>query len=180
MEKEADLLHALLGHWGIEKAILFGHSDGGSISLITAAKYSEKILGLITEGAHIFVEDLTVKGIREAIDLYKTTDLKKKLEKYHGNKTDAMFWAWAETWTNAMFRIWNIEHFLPSIKCPALIIQGEDDEYGTLRQVERIVLPMKGLAKSLVVPNIKHTPHKEAPELILEEAHAFIEKTLQG
>ncbi len=175
MEAEADLLHELLNFWKIDDAVLFGHSDGGSIALVMAAKYPEKIRAVITEGAHIFVEDVTIKGIEAAIKLYQETDLKIKLEKYHGEKTDAMFWAWADTWTSDTFRNWNIEEFLPKIQCRSLIVQGEADEYGTLKQVERITAQTKGPSEQLVIPGVKHTPHKEVPELILNHVAAFIE-----
>lgn len=178
MELEAEILNALLNHWHINKAILFGHSDGGSIALIAAAKYPGKMLGVITEGAHIFVEDITVNGISEAIVQYQTTDLKDKLAKYHGDKTDAMFWAWAGTWTKDAFRSWNIEPFLPSVNCPLLVIQGEADQYGTLAQVEGIFSQTNGRAEKFVMPNVKHTPHKECPELVLEKSAAFIKAVL--
>lgn len=174
MEQEADILNELLDYWNIDNAILFGHSDGGSISLISAGKYPKKISGVITEGAHIFVEDVTIKGIEEAIQLYQTTDLKTKLEKYHGNKTDEMFWAWAATWTTDEFKTWNIENYLPKIQCRSLIIQGEDDEYGTLKQVENIITQTCGQSSKFVIQKVRHTPHKEVPELILEKAAEFI------
>lgn len=174
LEIEADILNELLHFWNIEKAILFGHSDGGSIALLTAAKYPKKILGIITEGAHVFVEDITLKGINEAKELYETTDLKSKLEKYHDENTEAMFWAWAETWTTDEFKSWNMEKFLPMIQCKALIIQGEDDEYGSLKQVESIVNNTNGNSKKTIIPNVKHTPHKETPEFVLEKSVEFI------
>ena len=96
IEQEADLLNEMLDFWNIDKAILFGHSDGGSIALITSGKYHEKKV-IIIKGARIFVEEVTIKGIKEAINLYRTTDLIIKLENYHGNKTDEMFWACAST-----------------------------------------------------------------------------------
>jgi pimeloyl-ACP methyl ester carboxylesterase len=179
MEQEADLLSELIEYWSIDKAILFGHSDGGSIALITAGKYPERILGIITEGAHIFVEDVTINGIKEAIQLYKTTDLKTKLEKYHSNKTDQMFWAWASTWTASEFKSWNIEKFLPEIQCRSLIIQGEQDEYGTLKQVEHISKKTKGKSIQLVIPNVKHSPHKELPKIILEKSSNFIKLIIE-
>lgn len=178
MELEADLLHALLDLWGIQHPILFGHSDGGSIALIAGGKYPERIHGIITEGAHIFVEDITIEGIRDAVKLYETTDLKSKLEKYHGDKTEEMFWAWASTWTTAEFRSWNIQKFLPSSKCPSLIIQGADDEYGTLRQVEAIVDGVKGYAESWIIPAVKHTPHREVPAAVLEKTARFIAESI--
>ncbi|WP_237274455.1 alpha/beta fold hydrolase [Tenacibaculum ovolyticum] len=174
LEQEADLLSELIKYWNIDNAILFGHSDGGSIALITAGKYPQFISGIITEGAHIFVEDLTLNGIKEAIQLYKTTNLKLKLEKYHGNKTDDMFWAWASTWTTDEFKNWNIEGFLPKIECSSLILQGENDEYGTLKQVKNIITQTNGESTQLVIPNVKHTPHKEVPKLILQKASEFI------
>lgn len=180
MEIEADVLNQVLNENEIEQAILFGHSDGGSIALIAAAKYPEKILGIITEGAHVFVENITIKGIKEAIEAYETTNLKQKLEKYHGSNTNNLFWAWAKTWTTPTFSTWNIEHFLPQISCPSLIIQGEKDEFGTLLQVDKIVNQVAGNVEKLVIPNVKHTPHKEAPELILEQSSSFIKKFIGG
>lgn len=176
IEAEADILNDLLTYWKIDKAILFGHSDGGSIALITAAKYPSKIMGVITEGAHIFVEGITVNGIKEAVSMYRETDLKTKLERYHGDKTEALFRAWTDTWTTNEFNTWNIEHFLPSIQCPSLIIQGEADEYGSLQQVENIISQVSGTTEKFIIPNIGHTPHKENPEKILEKAAGFIGK----
>lgn len=98
MELEADILKNLLDFMQIKNPILFGHSDGASIALIFAGKYPKTPKALILEGLHVFVESITIKGIKEAIEKYKTTDLKFRLEKYHGDKTDALFWAWAETW----------------------------------------------------------------------------------
>lgn len=179
MEIEADILNDVLDENKIEKAILFGHSDGGSIALIAAAKYPEKILGIITEGAHVFVESVTIKGIKEAIIAYETPNLKQKLEKYHGKNSNDLFWAWAKTWTTATFADWNIEHFLSQISCPALIIQGEDDEFGTLLQVDKIVNQVGGNVEKLVIPKVTHTPHKEFPELVLEQSSNFIKKLIK-
>lgn len=176
LELEADILNALIDYWELKEVLLFGHSDGGSIALIMAGKYGKKIKGIITEGAHIFVEDITINGIQEVIDFYKTTNLKSKLEKYHGTKTDEMFWAWASTWTSNDYNSWNIEPFLFNIQCPSLIIQGEDDEYGTLKQVNRIINATEGNSRKLVLSNIKHSPHKEAPQLLLEKTSNFIKQ----
>lgn len=174
LEKEANVLHHLLEQAGIASAILFGHSDGGSIALIAAAKYPAVIKAIITEGAHIFVEQLTLDGIRNAAADYRTTDLGERLQKYHGEKTDALFSAWAKTWFTEVFRHWNIEHFLPAITCPVLVIQGESDEFGTLRQVEGIVSQVGGKAEKLVVPGTGHTPHKDARAIVLQKATEFI------
>ena len=177
MEDEADILNDLLDYWKLDQVILFGHSDGGSIALLMAAKYPSRVMGIITEGAHVFVEDVTIKGIKEAIKLYETSDLKVKLEKYHGSNTDAMFWAWAGTWNKKAFLSWNIEPFLSKIQCPSLIIQGENDEYGSIKQVESIVEQVSGKVEKYMIPVIGHTPHKEATEEVLTKTTAFI-KTL--
>jgi pimeloyl-ACP methyl ester carboxylesterase len=179
MEIEADILATLMDECSIDQAILFGHSDGGTIALIAGAKYPSRVTAIITEGAHIFVEEETITGIRQAINAYETTDLKAKLEKYHGDKTDAVFWAWAETWTTDEYRTWNIEGLLPSVKCPILVIQGEQDEYGTSKQVEGIIKQVSGTATKLFLPNVRHTPHKEASDLVFNKAAEFILKTLE-
>lgn len=174
LELEADTLHQLIALLQLKQVILFGHSDGGSIALIAAAKYPQHIAGIITEGAHIFVEEMTLAGIREAINLYQTTNLKERLQKYHENKTQSVFDAWTKTWLRNEYRTWNIEKFLPQINCPVLVIQGTQDEYGTQAQVDGIFNQVSGKAKKLLIPAIGHTPHKEAKEIVLQQSAAFI------
>ena len=178
LEIEADILLEVLRVCKIDNAILFGHSDGGSIALIFAAKYPSKVSGIITEGAHIFVEEQTLDGIKQAVEIYQTTNLKSKLEKYHGIKTDDVFWAWTNTWLSDKFRTWNIENYLLLVKCAVLIIQGEEDEYGTLTQVEGIANKISGVPTEFILPNVKHTPHKEAPETILQKSEDFVSALL--
>lgn len=175
METEAEVLHKLLEICKIDKAILFGHSDGGTIALIAASKYPDKISGVITEGAHVFVEEITLDGIRKAAESYNTNDMKEKLTKYHGDKTDTVFRAWTETWFSCDFRDWSIENLLPGIKCPCLIIQGENDMYGSIRQVESILNGVNGITEKLIVPEACHCPHKESRELTLSRSKVFIE-----
>jgi pimeloyl-ACP methyl ester carboxylesterase len=174
LQTEADILHVLMEQCGIDNAILFGHSDGGSIALIAAAKYPASVTGVITEGAHIFVEDITLSGIRQAVLAYQTTNLKERLQKYHGDKTDAVFRAWTETWLAPDFKWWNIESFLPRIVCPVLVIQGEQDEYGSIAQVDGIVRQVRGSAHPFIIPSAGHTPHKEATDIVLECSASFI------
>ncbi|MBW1297211.1 alpha/beta fold hydrolase [Aquimarina litoralis] len=174
LKKEADTLNLLINQLELEKVILFGHSDGGSIGLLAASLYPEKILGVITEGAHVFVEKETLDGIREAKIAYKMTNLKEKLTKYHSANTEAVFTMWTETWLSPMFLDWNIENYLSNIQCPSLIIQGEKDEYGTLDQVTSIVEKTRGISKPLIIPEIGHTPHKEAPKTVIRETIDFV------
>lgn len=176
LEIEADILNDLLTELRINDAILFGHSDGGSIALIAASKYPDRIRAIICEAAHIFVEAITLKGIYNALEAYNTTDLAQRLQKYHGDKVDALFKAWAETWTTSEYRNWNIEHFLPGISCPLLFIQGEEDEYGTSRQVDETISQVNGQADKCIIPGVGHTPHKEAAELTFKAAEGFIQR----
>lgn len=177
LEHEADVLHSLMALCGITDAILFGHSDGGSIALLAAAKYPSHIRGVVTEGAHIFVEDITLRGISAAAEAFRTTSLREKLIKYHGSNTDALFEAWAGTWLSPAFRSWNIERFLPKVICPVLVLQGGADEFGSLAQVQGIVSGVAGPVQQLIIPGIGHTPHKDAPEAVLEATTTFIAST---
>jgi pimeloyl-ACP methyl ester carboxylesterase len=176
LELEAEVLKDLLEACQIEEAILFGHSDGGSIALIAAAKFPQRIKAILVEGAHIFVEELTLAGIRQAVQAYRTTNLKSRLEQYHGDKTDHVFQAWAQTWLRPDYRYWTIEPFLPMIQCPVLVIQGEKDEYGTLLQVNGITSGVCGPVFQYIVPQAGHTPHKEAAPQTLQRATKFIQE----
>ncbi len=174
LEREADLLRDLVVRLGLGKVILFGHSDGGSIALIAAGKYPLMFDALIVEAAHVFVEEVTLTGIRAAVEDYATTNLRSRLEKYHGDKTDTLFKAWTETWLSENFRSWNIEHFLPAMQCPLLFIQGEEDEYGTVRQVQSVKAQANGKVQTCLLPSVHHTPHKEAPAEVLEKSASFL------
>lgn len=174
MELEADLLNELLNELNINNAILFGHSDGGTIALIAASKYPENIEAVICEAGHIFVEDITVKGVSDAFEAYQTTNLPERLAKYHGDKVPMMVKAWTEIWLSERFKSWNIEYLLKNITSPLLFIQGEADEYGTLDQVEKTIHQVSGSSEKYIIPNVGHTPHKEVPELVLNKSVEFI------
>ncbi|MFA6057631.1 MAG: alpha/beta hydrolase [Taibaiella sp.] len=176
METEADLLMTILDKYNITNPILFGHSDGGTIALLAAAKYPAKIKAVITEGAHVFVEEETLDGIIQAKEQYRTTNLKERLEKYHGDKTQALFDAWTETWLSPAYRDWNIEHFLPQIMCPVLVVQGMEDEYGTVAQVEAIVNQVSGSADKYMVVNAGHSPHRQSELWVINQCCSFLEK----
>jgi pimeloyl-ACP methyl ester carboxylesterase len=178
LETEADTLVKLLDACGIDKAILFGHSDGGSIALIAAAKFPERCTAVITEGAHIFVEEITLTGIRNTVKAWQSTGLKLVLQKYHGNRTEAVFLAWTDTWLSPEFRSWNIENFLPLVKCPVLVIQGEKDEFGSMAQVDGIVSQVSGKVEKWIVPGVGHTPHKDSKEKVLDQTAAFIKSII--
>jgi pimeloyl-ACP methyl ester carboxylesterase len=173
-EEALSILPVVLDQLKIQDAILIGHSDGGSIALIFASCHGNKVRGVITEAAHVFVENVTLTGIRYALELYETTNLRDRLRQYHEENTDSMFHAWADIWLDPMFRNWNIEEYLPRIFCPLLVIQGAKDEYGTVAQVESIVKLVSGPAESLIVADCGHIPHLQARERMLAEMTRFI------
>lgn len=179
LEKEADLLISLLDYSRLDLVYLFGHSDGSSILLIAAGKYPDRVKGIAVVGAHVFVETITIEGIIKAKESYKTISLKQKLEKYHGNKTDALFRSWTETWTNKDFQTWNIEVFLKKITCPTLVIQGELDEFGSMKKVKKIVENVSGESSFLIVPNATHTSYKDNPEMVLEKSVEFFNSIIK-
>jgi pimeloyl-ACP methyl ester carboxylesterase len=173
-DEALDSLPDVLRHCQVDDSVIIGHSDGGSIALIFAAEYPELVRGIITEAAHVFVEEITLEGIKDALEVYRNTDLKEKLARYHGDNTERIFRAWYETWLQPDFKSWNIEDCLPKIKCPVLAIQGEDDQYGTAAQVEAITNQVTGQSKPLLIPNCAHIPHKEATARVIKEMTEFI------
>jgi pimeloyl-ACP methyl ester carboxylesterase len=174
LTREADTLFALLDRLAIERVVLFGHSDGGSIALIAAALRPDRVAAVVTEGAHVFVEEQTLAGIRDAQASFATTDLAERLARHHGDRVPAIMSAWFETWFSAAFRRWNVESLLPAGRCPALIIQGSADEFGTMAQVRAIERGWGGRAEALMLPGVGHTPHRDAREPVLEASVSFL------
>jgi len=150
---------------GIERPVLFGHSDGASIAILFAGMFPDSAAGLVLEAPHVFVEDVTVASIAEARLRYRETDLPRRLARHHANP-DSLFWGWNDVWLDPRFREWNIESYLDSIRCPVLVIQGAQDEYGTIRQVEAIQRRVPQ-ASALVLDNCKHAPHRDRCEATL-------------
>jgi len=151
----------------LDDVILVGHSDGGSIAAIHAGAGQWPVRGLILEAPHFFVEDESIAGIEDAKTAYETTDLPARIGRHHtdGDKT---FRGWNDIWLSPAFRDWNIEEYLPGITCPALVIQGEGDEYGTAAQPEAIGRQSSGPVDAVMVPDCGHAPHKDATEGVLE------------
>ncbi len=167
-------LRPMLDALGVEKPILVGHSDGGSIALIYAGTWPDRVSALVLEAPHVFVEDICVESIAKIKGVYETSDLKTRLAKYHGANTDGAFWGWNQVWLNPEFRAWNIEEFLSRITCPVLIIQGENDEYGTVRQIEAITRQVPGPVESVLLPDCGHSPHRDQRERTLAAMTDFI------
>jgi pimeloyl-ACP methyl ester carboxylesterase len=175
MHHEAHVvLPELLERMEIRSPVLLGHSDGGSICILYAAKAAQKPRALVLEAPHVFVEELSVRSIAKIRATYQTTDLAKKLARHHDH-VDETFWGWNDIWLDPRFRSWNIEECLGDIACPVLVIQGEDDEYGTLAQVEAIKKRVPG-AKARILPECGHAPHRDQPEKTLAEITKFVQR----
>jgi pimeloyl-ACP methyl ester carboxylesterase len=174
-EEALEVLPQILETFQIRDAILFGHSDGGSIALILAgAGRSNTIRALILEAPHVFVEMLGLESITKAKENYEQGSLKASLKRYHGDNVDCAFRGWNDVWLSPEFRSWNIESFLPQIKIPVLVIQGEDDQYGTLRQVQAIKDSCGGTVQTLLLKQCGHSPHRDQPGAVLESVSNFI------
>lgn len=174
LEREAGVLFALLDELEEPRAVLFGHSDGGSIALLAAAARPSRVEAVITEGAHVFVEEQTLAGIRAAQHAIATSDLRQRVARYHGDNTDGLLSAWIDTWLRPEFADWNIEWCLPDITSPTLVIQGDDDEFGTPAQVDAIVRGIGHAARGLMLPQCAHTPHREATAAVLDTTVDFL------
>ncbi|MFL6651067.1 MAG: alpha/beta fold hydrolase [Sulfurifustaceae bacterium] len=167
-------LPELLDRLGIEKPILFGHSDGASISLIYAGGTRRPVMGLILMAPHVMVEDICIRSIEAAKHTYETTDLRERLRRYHANP-DSAFRGWNDVWLNPDFRRWNIEAYLSAISCPILAMQGEDDEYGTMEQIDRIARLARNV-EPLKLPDCRHSPHRDQTEKVLAAVTRFVDK----
>ena len=177
MHRQAfEVLPAFLAALGIDplqqKLWLFGHSDGASITLLYAARYPQALAGAIVLAPHIIVEDLTITSIEQARDTYQTTDLPKKLARYHQD-VDSAFWGWNTIWLHPAFRAWSIENELATISCPLLAVQGLDDEYGSLEQIRGIARRVT-TAELLEIPACGHSPHRDQPITLITKATDFL------
>jgi pimeloyl-ACP methyl ester carboxylesterase len=170
-------LPELLERLDIKKPILFGHSDGASITLIAAGGSKIEPKGVIVMAPHVIVEQICFDAITDAQVAYQQTDLKDKLGKHHAD-VDSAFFGWSNAWLSPEFKNWNIEEYLPMISCPILAIQGYEDEYGTMAQIDKIVERSKKAAfvDTLKIENCRHSPHKDQTKIVLDQITHFIKK----
>ena len=178
MHRQAhEVLPALLKALAIDTAQeeqrpwLFGHSDGGSIALLHAAGYPDRVAGTIVMAPHILVEDISVTNIEAARQAYLHGDLKARLARYHDD-ADSAFWGWNRIWLHPPFRQWSIEDQIAPISAPLLAVQGIDDEYGTLEQIRGIArrVPHTQLVE---LPACGHSPHRDQPDALITAVKAF-------
>ncbi len=173
MHRQAyEVLPALLHALSISRPYLFGHSDGASIALLYAAKYSADLRSIIVVAPHILVEDISVESITQAREAYLHQGLREKLARHHDD-VDSAFFGWNDIWLAPAFRSWNIQGLLETIRCPVLAIQGEQDEYGTMQQVLGIQDRLPD-TEVIALPACGHSPHREQTEAVLAAVTAFV------
>ncbi len=171
-QQARDVLPALLAALGVEQPWLFGHSDGGTIALLHAAMFPDRLRGAIVLAPHIFVEALSVSSIAQARDAYERDGLRERLARYHDD-VDSAFYGWNDIWLSPAFRDWRIDAELDAIRCPLLAIQGEADEYGTLRQVYGIRERVPA-TEVLALPDCGHSPHRDQPQAVIAAVQRFV------
>jgi len=169
------VLPALLDELAISRPLLIGHSDGASIALIHAAASERPVHGLVLMAPHVFVEPICLASIARIRETYLETDLKQRLAKYHARVDDA-FLGWADTWLLPEFRSWSIEGSVGDVAAPMLLIQGRDDEYGTLAQLDRIEARADAPTARLVLDRCGHSPHRDREAAVLDAIAAFAEE----
>lgn len=167
----AQVLDAL----SIKRFIVFGHSVGAVMAVNIAARFKEDCLAVIAESAIVFVEDVTLVGVRAAKIFYAENDQFKRLQKYHGEKSDWVLSLWLDTWLSEAFSDWSIDAALRNVRCPILAMQGDADEFGSTRHVERIQTVGGHLVRAAIIEACGHVPHREKPVQVLELAKHFLE-----
>jgi pimeloyl-ACP methyl ester carboxylesterase len=171
-EEGLAVLPAVLQELEVEEPILVGHSDGASIALIYAGAHPAS--GLVLLAPHVFVEEVTLIAIRETRDRFETGGLREGLARHHDHP-DVTFRGWCDVWLDPAFRTWSLEPDVSRVECPVLLIQGADDPYGSLDQLERIEANVRGPWRRLIVPG-GHSPHLEAPQRVVRELTIFLDE----
>ena len=181
MQIEAiDVLPRLLDAVGFQRVLLLGHSDGASIAAIHAGSHQDhRVQGVVMIAPHFIVEDISVNSIAEIRKAYETTELKAKLARWH-HDVDNAFYGWNDAWLDPQFRNWDISEYLAYIRVPVAIVQGADDRYGTIRQIEIAQQECYCPVDVTMLPGVGHSPHREASAATLETIAEFANAVLRG
>ena len=174
-DEATQVLPHIIAHLAGRDHVLAGHSDGASIAAIHAgSKPLAGLKGLVLMAPHVFVEDVSIAGITAARHAWTTTGLRDKLARHHGENVDTAFLGWNDSWLHPDFRTWDITGFLPSITVPVLAVQGRDDDYGTLAQLDAIAPSCAGPVKKLILDDCGHAPQKDQTANLLDAMCSFI------
>jgi pimeloyl-ACP methyl ester carboxylesterase len=172
-------LPPLLDRTGVRQAILVGHSDGASIATIYAGGVPDhRIRGLVLMAPHFFTEQMGLDGIARTKNAFETSDLRARLARHHGDNVDSAFQGWSRAWLDPEFRAWDIREYLRTIRIPVLLIQGLDDKYGTLAQVDCAKTETMCPLETVILEGCGHAPYHEAPDATLTGIAAFVRKVL--
>ena len=172
-EEALEVLPAALDRFGLKRPVLVGHSDGASIALVHAGGSGREVAGLALLAPHVLVEERSLEGIRAAREAYLHGDLRSRLARHHSD-VDNAFWGWNDVWLSPGFREWNLESYLPAVSCPVLVVQGEDDPYGTTLQVDRIAEGCAGPVTVRVLAACGHAPHLEQTDETVDAITGFV------
>jgi pimeloyl-ACP methyl ester carboxylesterase len=180
MHREAfDVLPHVLDQAGVEKTILVGHSDGASIATIYAGGRQDfRVRGLVLLAPHFFVEDISIKSIAEAKVAYETGDLRARLARHHGENVDIAFHGWNDAWLDSGFRNWRIDDALAHVRVPMLIVQGKDDQYGTLAQLRLAEADAYCPVETAILGQCGHSPQIDRPDPTLGAISEFVHRVL--
>jgi pimeloyl-ACP methyl ester carboxylesterase len=173
LQREAERVPPLLDALGLKQAHLYGHSDGAAIALITAAMFPQRVAGLMLEAPHVSVEAQTMTAIIAVRDQYANGQLRAKLARHHRDP-DRVFADWADTWLDPGFASWSIEDLLPRVTAPVLLIQGRNDPYFSLGQLDRIARAVPA-TRRLELADCGHAPYRERTNPVLETAADFLQ-----
>jgi pimeloyl-ACP methyl ester carboxylesterase len=174
MSQEASLsLPQVLDAIGFRRGVLLGHSDGASIAAIYAGEHADaRVEGLVLMAPHVFAEAPGLASIAEAKEAYTRGDLRARLRRYHIH-VDSAFYGWNGAWLDPKFKAWNIESSVAGWRVPALLIQGADDQYGTIAQIRAIEKRSPAPVQSLILDDCRHSPHVDRPQATLDAIAAF-------
>lgn len=173
-QEAAHFLPVLLDHLNVDKPVnIFGHSDGATLALIFASMFPEMVNKLAIEAPHVIIEEKTAKAVFTVIDEWNSGKLKKRMQKYHSEKADSMFWSWAGFWSNPANYSWSIVPELKAITSPLFFIQGLDDIFGTELQAKIVREGISADYQELLMEDCGHIPHLEMQEFVLEKSAAF-------
>jgi pimeloyl-ACP methyl ester carboxylesterase len=175
-----DVLPKLLDQIGFRRGLLLGHSDGASIAAIYAGGAGDhRVRGVAMIAPHFIVEDMGLVSIAEARKAYQTGSLREKLARWHGD-VDNTFYGWSDAWLDPKFRGWDISEYLAYIRVPVAILQGADDQYGTIRQIEIAQQECYCPVDVTIIPAAGHSPHRDAPEATLDAISDFVGRILDA
>lgn len=173
-EEAQEAFALVLDAFELEQFVVFGHSVGGAMAAACAAHWPARCVGVITQAAQAFVEPCTRAGIRAARDAFAEPGQMQRLARYHGDKAAWVLAAWVDTWLSEVFALWSMAEILPQVHCPALVLHGDRDEYGSPAQPRRYAEGIAGEVTLVLLEDCGHVPHREKPTEVLQAVSTFL------